>query len=586
MPQMCPNCSCDNADNAAICARCGEALRGLLGCQALLESRYRVTRVLGCGGMGAVYLADDLRIRGRQVAVKENLNISLQAQSQFQSEVNLMVGLDHPSLPKVSDQFIADTGRQYLVMDYVAGETLEDVVNRCGLLPESQVIALVDQLLDVLEHMHARSVIHRDIKPSNIKLKPDGKPVLVDFGIAKLHAPGQRTQTWARGLGSPGFASIEQYGTGTDARSDLYSLGAVMYYLLTGQAPPEAPDLAAGAPLIPPRQVQPGLSPRVEQVVFKAIALNPDQRYQSAAEMRQALQGPITSTAGVFQPAPPGQPLIRRLPGAAGLLWLPILGGAGIVLLGGFLALGLALSGVLRATPTPPPTATVTPRTAGAVTPTRPAVAARPSRTPTPTRTAQPTFTRTPKPTRPSTPTRTPRPTPLPTPTPEPAVAAACPNPARGQFSGLWVKYENRLGCPFYASPRTVPVAGEQPFQNGHMFYLSDRPPQIIVVYDTFGDWQILNADWWEGEPEYSCQVSVPDGLRQPRRGFGDVWCNQLGGADARIGWALDDEHGFDNFDLVQDFDDGIIFRDSDGHSKGLAYVLFEDNWAFVREPY
>jgi hypothetical protein len=465
-------------------------------------------------------------------------------------------------------------------MDYVEGETLEDLVNERGPLPEGEVIALAEQLLDVLEHMHSHSVIHRDIKPSNIKLKPNGKPVLVDFGIAKLHAPGRSTQTWARGVGSPGFAPIEQYGTGTDARSDLYSLGAVMYYLLTGQPPPEAPDLAAGSGrLTPPRKLRPDLSPHVQKVVFKAMAINPEERFQSAAEMRQALQDRVTSTVGI-QPTLPGKPLIRRLPGAAGLPWLPILGGAGVVFIGGFLALGLALSGALRATPAPPPTPTTTPRTAAAVTPTRPAVAARPSPMLEPTRTAEPMPTPTPKP------TRTPSPPPLPTPTPEPAATAGCLNPARGQFSALWVKYESRLGCPLYASPRTVPVAGEQPFQNGHMFYLSDRPPQIIVVYDTFGDWQILNADWWEGEPEYSCQVSVPDGLRQPRRGFGDVWCNQLGGADARIGWALDDEHGFDSFDLVQDFDNGIIFQDSDGHSKGLAYVLFEDNWTFVREPY
>lgn len=155
---------------------------------------------------------------------------------------------------------------------------------------------------------------------------------------------------------------------------------------------------------------------------------------------------------------------------------------------------------------------------------------------------------------------------------------------ASGEFAVLWQKYRDRLGCPLYKNPRTVPIAGEQPFQYGHMFYLSDRGPQMIIVYDVYGDWELREADWWDGEPEYSCQVSVPNGLWQPRRGFGDIWCNQLGGPGARIGWALADEQGFDNVDMVQDFENGIIFRDADGKNKKLAYVFFKDNWTFVIE--
>jgi hypothetical protein len=306
MPQMCPNCSRDNPDYTQTCAHCGELLRGLLGRNTILEGRYRVTRVLGCGGMGAVYLADDNRIQGRRVAVKENLSTTPQAQAQFQAEVSLMVGLSHPGLPDVSDQFIGPGGRQYIVMDYVEGETLEDIVDRRGSLPEAEVIALADQLLDVLEHLHSHSVIHRDVKPANVKITPSGKPVLVDFGIAKLHAPGLRTQTWGRGFGSPGFAPPEQYGAGTDARSDLYSLGAVMYFLLTGQVPPEAPELAAGTRLTPPRQLRSDLSSHVQSVIFKAMALNTAQRYQSAAEMRQALLGPPGPMVGVTSPPLPG----------------------------------------------------------------------------------------------------------------------------------------------------------------------------------------------------------------------------------------------------------------------------------------
>lgn len=167
-----------------------------------------------------------------------------------------------------------------------------------------------------------------------------------------------------------------------------------------------------------------------------------------------------------------------------------------------------------------------------------------------------------------------------------PISSQACPVVASGEFAGLWQKYRDRLGCPLYEQPRTVPIAGEQTFQNGHMFYLSDRGPQMIIVYDVYGDWELRDANWWEGQPEYSCQVSVPPGLWQPRRGFGEIWCNQLGGPDARIGWALADEQGFSNVDMVQDFENGIIFRDTDGQNKRLAYVFFKDNWTFVRESH
>ena len=166
-----------------------------------------------------------------------------------------------------------------------------------------------------------------------------------------------------------------------------------------------------------------------------------------------------------------------------------------------------------------------------------------------------------------------------------PRPQSTCSQSARGEFAALWEKYRNRLGCPLYESPETLPVAGEQPFENGHMFYLSDRDPQVLLVYDAYGDWQILEANWQGDQPD-NCEASVPPGFWHPRRGFGDVWCNQLGGADSQIGWALSDEAGFDYLDIVQDFEDGVIFRDSDGHTNGLAYVLFKDDWTFVREPY
>jgi serine/threonine protein kinase len=157
--------------------------------------------------------------------------------------------------------------------------------------------------LNVVDYLHDHAVIHRDIKPANIKMRPDGKLILVDFGLAKIYVPGQRTYTGARGMGSPGFAAPEQYSTGTDARSDIYSVGAVMYYMLTGEPPPEAIALGAGTSLVPPRQKRPDLSIHIQSVVFKAMALNPTNRYQSVAEMRRALMSPILAKSSPPLPA-------------------------------------------------------------------------------------------------------------------------------------------------------------------------------------------------------------------------------------------------------------------------------------------
>lgn len=295
MPQMCPTCSHDNEEEALNCVSCHDLLRGLLGQNRMLNNRYQVKRVLGCGAMGAVYLAEDTRMNDRLVAIKENLQTAPQAETQFQHEVKLMIGLRHPNLPSVSDQFTGTTSRQYLVMDYIEGENLQKVVSQRGPLPEREVVALTKQLLDALAYLHQHSIIHRDIKPANIKLTPNGQAVLVDFGISKVHTPGNRTHSWGRGIGSPGFAALEQYGRGTNNRSDLYSLGAVMYYMLTGQVPPEAPDLAVGTPLLPPRQIRPHLSPQIERVVLKAMALNLGQRYISADQIHQELVSPPAS---------------------------------------------------------------------------------------------------------------------------------------------------------------------------------------------------------------------------------------------------------------------------------------------------
>lgn len=461
MPQMCPNCSRDNLDGAFDCVYCSGILRGLLGSNSLLASRYRVTRVLGCGGMGAVYLAEDTRIVGRQVAVKENLDPV--AQAQFQAEISMMAVLSHPGLPAISDQFLGANGRQYLVMDFIAGDNLEELVNRGGPLPEAEVTKLGRGLLDILEYLHVNGIIHRDVKPANIKLTPAGKPVLVDFGIAKQWAQGVKTQSWARGLGSPGFAPPEQYGGGTDQRSDLYSLGAVLYFLVTAQVPPESTKLAAGAPLTPPRQIRPDLSQGMQRVIFRAMAPVQSQRFQSAGEMRRELAAAPAPTVVVSQP-----PTVTLKRGAATpSRWLFWAGGA-VVLLVVLVGLNAASRGGRpAASPTPVPVA----RVVESVTPT--SVASGASTTPTRTVTrATETYSSTPRPPT-ATPTDTASPTPTPTPTrrtPTPTAtlpppsATPTPRPVAQASGGLNVRSGPGGHYPQIASA-----------QNGQRFLITGR---------------------------------------------------------------------------------------------------------------
>ncbi len=301
--QMCPECSTDNKDMARFCIRCGAPLRRLRGRGTILHGRYQLEQVLGCGGMGAVYLATDLRLNAK-VAVKENLDMTLESQKQFQTEAQILATLRHPNLPRVQDYFVAD-GRQYLVMDYIAGESLQEMVEKRGPLPPQQAVRWLLQVMDAVRYLHSQNppIIHRDIKPANIKLGTDGRAYLVDFGIAKILRVGSRTQAGARAV-TPGFSPPEQYGTApTDQRSDIYALGATLYFAVTGRVPPEAIERVTGRTdkLIPPRSLNPTVPPALEQVILKAMQVNPQERFASVDEMMASLQ----TLSVTSQPAPP-----------------------------------------------------------------------------------------------------------------------------------------------------------------------------------------------------------------------------------------------------------------------------------------
>jgi serine/threonine-protein kinase len=282
-----------------------------------LHERYTIIGLIGAGGMGAVYLADDNRLDGRRCAVKETQvlpGLSDQAAGairvQFHREANILAQLDHPNLPKVSD-FFSEGDRDYLVMDYVPGLDLHQMVTdarREGrFLPEATVLAWTAQLGEALSYLHSQKppVLHRDVKPANIKLTPEGRVKLVDFGLVKpLDPDDPKTMTSLHGVGSLPYTPLEQYVDDlghTDPRSDLYGLGATLYHLLTGQEPPSAqarflnPDV-----LIPPRRINSAISPEVEAAMLQAMALHPRERPASVAEWQARLTGhsALTSSGG------------------------------------------------------------------------------------------------------------------------------------------------------------------------------------------------------------------------------------------------------------------------------------------------
>ena len=367
----------------------------------VLRGRYKIVELVGRGGMGATYRAEDLRLRGRFCAVKEALpdpdaspQELAQSRKQFYEEASTLARLDHPNLPKVSDYF-SEHDRDYLVMDFVPGQDLKEMLNNAlregHPLSERQVLAWADQLCAALEYMHSQDppVLHRDIKPSNIKVTPSGTVKLVDFGLVKVLVPDdQRTITVVQGRGTIQYIPLEQYGgdTGhTDARSDIYSLGATLYHLLTGQPPLDAKRRFLKPHSLPtPRSLNPDISPQTEQAILWCLAMHPDDRPASIAELRAVLFAPGPVSRLVHHLFSQEEPLARF---ARANRWL-------LALLAALLLAAVYLTArptyiPPEPTPTPTVTATFTPTVTATATP-RPTATATPTATPTPTITATP----------------------------------------------------------------------------------------------------------------------------------------------------------------------------------------------------
>lgn len=286
----------------------------------ILRDRYKISRIIGQGGMGSIYLAEDIRLEGRQCALKEVQHESslsgdmlTQAQEQFLREATILARLDHPNLPKVSD-FFSEGNREYLVMDFVPGEDLRTLMMEArssnSFLSEKEVLIWSAQLADALTYMHRQDppILHRDIKPSNLKLTPSGLIKLVDFGLVKILASEEMTITILQGRGTALYTPLEQYGgdTGhTDVRSDIYAFGATLYHLLTNNAPVEARErFLHPESLIPPRQFNSDISIRTERAILWALSLHPDERPQSVEQFRQALVGDVNPVTQPRQPMP------------------------------------------------------------------------------------------------------------------------------------------------------------------------------------------------------------------------------------------------------------------------------------------
>src|SRR5438132_851489 len=262
-----------------------------------LQQRFRIDRQIGQGGMGAVYIATDERF-GSTVAIKETLCMDDNFRKAIEREARLLNSLKHSALPRVSDHF-EEENSQFLVMEYIAGEDVASILDREQKPFESdQVLKWADQLLDALDYLHSQDnpVVHRDIKPQNLKITPQGQIILLDFGLAKGNPTDASHQTAAKSIFgySRNYASLEQIqGTGTDPRSDLYSLAATLHHLITGIAPEDALTRAMSVlsqrddPLVPANVLRPAISAGIAGVLMKAMDLNAGQRPTTAAAMRQ-----------------------------------------------------------------------------------------------------------------------------------------------------------------------------------------------------------------------------------------------------------------------------------------------------------
>ena len=321
-PLFCDHCGAANNDEDTSCCFCGQPLHETLlqspstpithalPVDTLLNERYRIVAPLGSGGMSTVYRAQDIALHKRIVVVKELRTDNLSARDAqdaaeaFQREAALLSGLQHPNLPSIFEQFEQD-GRRYLAMSFIQGEVLDTVLARSvtGKLPAHEVLQIGQQLCSALHYLHSQHppIIYRDLKPANIIRAPDGQVYLIDFGVARRFKVGQHKDTVP--FGSLGYAPPEQFGRSqTTPRSDMYSLGATLYQLLSGYEPDSTP-----LHFPPLETLEPALPDSLVQLITKMVSRDEDARPASARLVEMKLQeisksiAPVQSTSFLAQ---------------------------------------------------------------------------------------------------------------------------------------------------------------------------------------------------------------------------------------------------------------------------------------------
>ncbi|MCS6804374.1 MAG: protein kinase [Acidobacteriota bacterium] len=311
---ICNRCGAPAFPTDLFCGECGHALVSAPGASAtprpatssplaelppgmLLQNRYEIVKRVGGGGMGNVYKAYDRNLDYALRAVKEMMEMFSdpsqreKAVEDFRREAKLLASLKHPSIPVIYDHFI-EHGRYYLVMEFIRGGDLMTRLRYAqGRVPEPAVTMWAIQIADVLDYLHRRQppIIYRDLKPANVMVDPDANQVmLIDFGIARTVAPMQAGVT---AIGTMGYAPPELFSGKVEPRSDIYSLGATMFHLLTGVDPRDKPLLIFDFTKNPkPRELCPELTPRMEAIIMRAVEYEPANRFPSAREMKIALQ--------------------------------------------------------------------------------------------------------------------------------------------------------------------------------------------------------------------------------------------------------------------------------------------------------
>jgi eukaryotic-like serine/threonine-protein kinase len=304
-PLICVHCGTVNLPQAIVCIECRQPPKpkprgivvsnstGSLPIHSVLNQRYQIIGQVGMGGMGAVYKAQDTKLGNRLVAIKEMSQNDLSAReiafatNAFKQEAHMLAGLHHPNLPSIHDYF-NQSGRSYLVMSFIEGETLEHYLQATNnvYLTIKEVLDIGIQLCTALDFLHTRQppIIFRDLKPSNIMRTPDGHIYLIDFGIVRLFKPGQTWDTNA--LGTLGYAAPEQHGkTQTTPRADIYSLGATLHYLLSGNDPVNTPFRFSPLQF----QDQPELLD-LEMLIMQMVDMDESKRPGSIAAIKQELQ--------------------------------------------------------------------------------------------------------------------------------------------------------------------------------------------------------------------------------------------------------------------------------------------------------